>query len=345
MQNKLTYYILALLAVCTLGCGTDNKKLTKPKEVFRTASVDSLPRDTIQLKESFNEEDLPVNEYLAERLKPIRKNFKRINSISNWTFIDTKELWSSSEGGEAKYYYQNGQLEKIVSRHFGESFQQLTEYYLMNGQLSFVFERSYKYNRPIYYNPAEMKENNDTEAFGFEKSEITEDRSYFEKALLLHQINNQDCGAQFAKDYLLQEQKRIKADFEELTALVAKNEISISIACGIIGYTSPEVTTLKKLDSLKNYETLRQKLFNGSDLEKLVVTIMLEEYHSSNDITLSRNEIETMKNIKKSTQKYSLCYTCTVHVNGTFADVFKRSTSKNQPIFVPYNLIRHAVLN
>ena len=184
-----------------------------------TLTVDSLLRDTVELKETFNQEDLPVNEYLTERLKPIRANFKRINSITNWTTIDKKDLWETTEGGEAKFYYSNGQLEKITTRHFGETFQQLTEYYLLKGQLSFVFEKSYKYNRPMYYDSTSMKENNDTEAFDFEKSEIIEDRSYFDNGKLLHQIDSQDCGSPFADNYLLEEQKRIKSDFEKLIKL------------------------------------------------------------------------------------------------------------------------------
>lgn len=185
----------------------------------KTVKIDSLQRATIELKETFNQEDLPVNEYLTERLKPIRANFKRINSIANWTTIKTKDIWETTEGGEAKFYYLKGQLEKITTRHFGETFQILTEYYLLKGQLSFVFTKYYKYNRPMYYDSTSMKENNDTEAFDFEKSEIIEDRSYFDNRKLLHQINSQDCGSPFADDYLLEEQKRIKADFEKLIIL------------------------------------------------------------------------------------------------------------------------------
>ena len=223
MRNKLTYYILTFATVFFIGCGTDN---TNKKEIASdttttktTVKVDSLQRDTVELKETFNQEDLPVNEYLTERLKPIRANFKRINSIADWTTIKTKDIWETTEGGEAKFYYLNGQLEKITTRHFGETFQLLTEYYLLKGQLSFVFEKSYKYNRPIYHDSTAMKEMNDTETFDFEKSEIVEDRSYFDNGKLLHQLNNQDCGSPFADDYLLGEQKRIKTDFEKLIKL------------------------------------------------------------------------------------------------------------------------------
>lgn len=221
MRKKLTYYILTLGTVIFIGCGTDNKNIQENSSDTTTTlvKVDSLQRDTVELKESFNQEDLPVNEYLTERLKPIRANFKRINSIANWTTIETKDIWETTEGGKAKYYYKDGQLEKITTRHFGETFQLLTEYYLLKGQLSFVFEKSYKYNRPMYYDSTSMKENKDIEAFDFEKSEIVEDRSYFENAKLLHQINSQDCGSPFADDYLIKEQKRIKTDFDKLIKL------------------------------------------------------------------------------------------------------------------------------
>lgn len=220
MRNTLVYYIFTFWTLILIGCGGDNNKTVIIIDSTKTSvMVDSLQRDTFELKETFNQEDLPVNEYLTERLKPIRANFKRINSIANWTKIKTKDIWQTTEGGEAKFYYLNGQIEKITTRHFGEASQILTEYYLLKGQLSFVFKKSYKYNRPIYYDSISMKENNDTEAFDFDKSEIVEDRSYFDNGKLLHQINNQDCGIQLADDYLREEQKRIKVDFEKVIKL------------------------------------------------------------------------------------------------------------------------------
>ncbi|MBL7742033.1 MAG: hypothetical protein JNN00_01035 [Chitinophagaceae bacterium] len=208
--------------VLIIGCGADNKNKTAKDNDPASVLVDSLPRDTLKLKEASNEADLPVNEYLTEKLKPIRENFKRINSTTKWDSIETQELWETTEGGEAKFYYQNGQLEKIATRLFGETFQQFTEYYLLNGQLSFVFEKSYKYNRPMYYDSAAMKENNDTEAFDFGKAGIMEDRSYFANGQLLHRVNNQNRSSPFSEDYLLEEQKRIKNEFEKLISLKKK---------------------------------------------------------------------------------------------------------------------------
>lgn len=176
--------------------------------------------DTIKIKESLNEEDIEPNEYLKDRLKPIQANFKRINSITKWSSIKKKNIeGESAEGGEATYYYKNNRLEKVMARHYGETGQVLIEYYLLNGKLSFVFEKDYEYNRPLFYDKKAMKENNDTEAFDFEKSEITETRNYFESGSLLYIVNSQDCGAPFSGDYMREEDKRMKDDFKRLLKL------------------------------------------------------------------------------------------------------------------------------
>jgi hypothetical protein len=67
-----------------------------------------------------------------------------------------------------------------------------------------------------------MQENNDTETFDIDKSEIIEDRSYFENGDLIRQINNQDCGSPFAEDYLKEEQVRLKTEFEKLKERLKK---------------------------------------------------------------------------------------------------------------------------
>lgn len=216
MKIKRTYCLLTFLIVFILSCDGQNKNETKIKTESNSISADSLQTQNARLEEAFNEEDLPVNEFLTERLKPIQENFKRINSITNWTLIDTIELWETTEGGEAKFYYQNEQLEKVVTRHYGEMGQSLTEYYLLDEELSFAFEKSYKYNRPFTWNETAMNENNDTETFDFEKSEIEENRSYFENGEIIHKIESGDCGAPFAKEYMIEEEKRVTNNFKKL---------------------------------------------------------------------------------------------------------------------------------
>jgi len=185
MKKKLTY-ILASLAFLSIGAIDDTESLEKMTPSFVYTS---------------NLQDSTTNESLSNRLKPIKENFKRINTITNWTAIDTKSLWESLEGGEIKYYYQNENLEKIITKHYGEMFQQLTEYYILNGQLSFVYTKHYKYY----------------ETFGLENSQIFENRSYFENGNLIYQINNPDKDTPF-KGYLIEYVNSLKASFEKYVA-------------------------------------------------------------------------------------------------------------------------------
>ena len=197
-----------------MGCAGKN---TSNKE---TGMASDNKQYSIKLEETFNKDDLQVNENHRVKLNPIRINFKRINSIVKWTDIKTIDIWETNEGGEAKFYYLNGQLEKITTKHFGETFQLLTEYYLLKNKLSFVFEKSYKYNRPIYYDTTSAKANNDKDSFEFKKTEILEERSYFDNGKLVHQLNNQDCGSSSSHSYLVKEENRIKTEFEKLLKLM-----------------------------------------------------------------------------------------------------------------------------
>ncbi|OCA77895.1 hypothetical protein BBH99_10670 [Chryseobacterium contaminans] len=216
MKNKYLQSLFILLMAFQFGYAGNLR--------YKCSKISVIRQDTIRIKESLHEEDIEPNEYLKDRLKPIQANFKRINSITKWSSIKKKNIeGESAEGGEATYYYHNKRLEKIMARHYGEMGQVLIEYYLLNGKLSFVFEKDYQYNRPLFYDKKAMKENNDTEAFDFEKSEITETRNYFEGGSLLHIVNSQDCGAPFSGDYMSAEDKRMKDDFKRLLKLEKAN--------------------------------------------------------------------------------------------------------------------------
>ncbi|MBT8194968.1 MAG: hypothetical protein KJO64_00945, partial [Bacteroidia bacterium] len=112
------------------------------------------------------------------------------------------------------YYFLKDTLLKVIAVHFGETGKTIQEFYTKNSQLSFVIEKRYEYNRPINWDSIVMKENNDLEAFDIDKSEIIEDHSFFERGLLIRQINNQDCGSPCAEDYLLEEQVRLLTMYE-----------------------------------------------------------------------------------------------------------------------------------
>lgn len=125
----------------------------------------------------------------------------------------------------------------------------------------------------------------------------------------------------------------------------SQNRVEINIACGIAGYTSPEVHYLIKINNLKDYTTLRKKLINGTDIEKIIIIVMLEDHQLNKRITLTNNESEIIKSIKKSRKEYSLCYTCTEHFEGTISDFFTRGNSNKKLLFSPYETLRRFILN
>jgi hypothetical protein len=207
-----------------IGCKENGQK-----SVSQNDRLELVPEPDKDLREKYEQQqkdslksDTVYEEYLGERLKPISANFNRINEIKEWTSVDKRKLNQSTEGGAATYYFLKDTLLKVVAIHFGETGKNIQEFYTKNGQLSFAFEQQYQYNRPITWDSTAMKENNDTETFDINKSEIIEDRSYFENGVLIRQINNQDCGSPFAADYLKEEQVRLKAEFEKLKEQLKK---------------------------------------------------------------------------------------------------------------------------
>jgi hypothetical protein len=204
-----------LLCTAFLLCCNSNKKSKTETEKETVVSVtDSLRKDTLFLKETAEMEDT-AGTGLVSAVLPVKANFKRINSIAVWTNVVKKDLEGSSEGSEAAFYYLNGKLEKITTRHYGETFQELTEYYLLNGALSFVFEKTMKYNRPFYYDTAAMIANNDNQVFDIKKSGMNEIRSYFANGKLIQQLNNFTKAINSTAG-LPAEQKRIMNDFAGL---------------------------------------------------------------------------------------------------------------------------------
>ena len=209
MKGILNSFFILFFLVLFLACNTENKNNTV---VVTEIEINEDHYSEYVEAETGIETETDIN----ARLKPIRDNFTKVNQVKNWTAIIEKELMETTEGGEAFFYYLSGQLQKIISRNYGETFQNLAEYYLLDGKLSFVYEKNFHYNRPIYYDSTNMIENNDTEVFNFEKSEISEDRSYFEKGKLFHQIRSDKTAGILSKNDMTQEQKRITENYERL---------------------------------------------------------------------------------------------------------------------------------
>lgn len=197
-----------------LACNLNKKHTTEAKNHTVVTVADSSKKDLFILNESLWLEDSSGNSSSTE-IMSVQANLKRINTIGKWTQIVKKDLEDTTEGGEVVFYYLNGLLEKIVTRQFGENFQVLTEYYLLNEDLSFVFERNVTYNRPIYYDSIAMNTNNDNQVFDIEKSSFNDIRSYFIDGKLIQQFNNFN-KITIDSTNLLAEQNRLMNSFVDL---------------------------------------------------------------------------------------------------------------------------------
>jgi len=199
MKSILKYLFIIIMMLMLVSCNSAfNSKL----------SAENASHDTIYL-----------NDDLKQRLEPVLENSKRINSIKKWSEIKSSNLMDTAEGGEAKLYYKNGKLEKITTHYLGETFQKITVYHLSSEKLSFVFDKFYQYNRPVFYDSIAMKSNNDTEFFDLKKAVITETRYYFLNDKLVHHTDSEDCGAPFDSEYLNELQKEIEDEFKRLKVI------------------------------------------------------------------------------------------------------------------------------
>lgn len=214
MKNRFSYGVFIVL----MSMGSVNaQEFSDSSSVFFTTK----PGSPVKADEIFNKKDTAKDKNLKNRLKPIQANFKRINLIKDWTSVKKRNIeGESSEGGEVMFYYAGDYLEKLVARHYGEMGQMLIEYYLLNGQLSFVLEKDYRYNRPLFYDDKAMKDNNDTETFDFKKSEITTTRSYFENGRVIMITNNAGRESNISADYPAEQEKNLTESFKKLIRLL-----------------------------------------------------------------------------------------------------------------------------
>ena len=95
------------------------------------------------------------------------------------------------EGGTATFYSKNDAVLLIEKVEYGETFRTEKDYYFddKSGDLIYMTERHYRYNRPIYYDEKAAKENNDTEAFDESSSTILTYHNYFENGKLFYRVN------------------------------------------------------------------------------------------------------------------------------------------------------------
>lgn len=112
----------------------------------------------------------------------IRPNFQRINDTKNWTKVEKIETFDLSlEGATITYYYSNNELEKIVAKVFGETYNSVIEYYLLHNRLSFIYERKEVYTK--YFMDEDFDINKDFE--------LDETRWYIKDNVCFRAIGNE----------------------------------------------------------------------------------------------------------------------------------------------------------
>ena len=123
------------------------------------------------------------NVNVESKIAQIRKDYASTNAVKNYVIKEVEDSEQSTDGGIVKYFSQNGIVKKIVVEHFGESWNSLTEYYVKNGKVYFIFDKSEKYNVPYYVDSKWYKENKlkNGEVFDKRKSKFSEQRYYFDE--------------------------------------------------------------------------------------------------------------------------------------------------------------------
>ncbi|RTQ50181.1 hypothetical protein EJV47_11140 [Hymenobacter gummosus] len=205
---------LSLLALLTTACGSEKQpevKATPPPASAATA----LRQDSVRQGSPATNDELSHE----LQLQPIRANFQSLNARKQWSRVVKRELSRSTEGGEAVFYYEGAVPVKIVARDYGETGQWLTEYYLLDGQLSFVYEQKTSYNRPFYYDSATARQNGGP-AFDPAQSTVEETRSYFADGQLIRQLRGKGVEPKPASEMLPLEQKRLLTDYNELLSIL-----------------------------------------------------------------------------------------------------------------------------
>ena len=117
------------------------------------------------------------------KIAQIREDFSSTNAVKNYVIKEVEDSEQSTDSGVVKYYLQDGVVKKIVAEYFGESGNNLTEYYIKNGKVYFIFDKTEKYNVLYYVDSKWYKENEikNGEIFDKRKSKFFEKRYYFDE--------------------------------------------------------------------------------------------------------------------------------------------------------------------
>ena len=114
--------------------------------------------------------------------------------------------------------------------------------------------------------------------------------------------------------------------------------VNIRIACGFVGETSTEVSSIKRMVASKSYDLLKKNLSQGNKIEALLSAIALKELQLKKLLELGAVDQQRITEIANWQDDYTICYTCTQHFKGTVGELLK-----NKHSFV-YSLLSQTVV-
>ena len=142
----------------------------------------------------------------SQTVEQIIKDHRTTNNYKNYEVTTADDNDKSSEGGVIEYYSRNGKLKKIVTKYYGESGKSITEYYVKNNNVYFVYHADYHYNAPLYVN----------ETLDKKKTEIKEKRYYFDSGINLIRYIDENKKIIEDKKKLHYIQEEIHKNIEEI---------------------------------------------------------------------------------------------------------------------------------
>ena len=153
----------------------------------------------------------------SDIIRDIRTEYKLTNNNRHLT-MDSIELSNqSTEYGQLITLKDtNGNSRKLIATYYGESGKLIDEYYLSNNKIIFYLTRQFIYNRPIYWDMNNAKENNNSEVFDISKSKIIENRYYFDSNEKLIFFIDKDKKNIRAKAELKKSETKILKEYKTL---------------------------------------------------------------------------------------------------------------------------------
>jgi hypothetical protein len=196
---KSTTKLLSIICVICINCTNNQKSITSTKNSIDTsANVVNTPSV---------EKGSLTDKKIDSLIYKIRGNFNQINKIAKWDKIEKEFLEGTNEGGEAKFFYLNGELKKITVDQMGETFRLVREYYLDNLQLQFVLQSLEQYDAPFDRN----------------NSKFYESRKYFHNNEMFKRINSENSENPLNETSVANDQEDTLKEFENLKIFTQTN--------------------------------------------------------------------------------------------------------------------------